>query len=619
MADLRVRALLAPRDCLVTRLSRAPVRAPAQHNHTYLAQTPASATHPKEFTVSVDQPSTYPYVDVAIVAESTYPYLKGGVSAVIHDIVQGNQDLTFGIIHLTWDRDSAHEDLYGMPSNVSWVRPVYLSMTEHTEDFRELTARDLKMRPSARDRLAERMLDAVQGIFNGDPGPMWELYDEGMNPRTREFPLWALLGSKEFMVAVSKRLVTLDLPLVESFWLMREFFSLACAVLGNDLPAAGVYHAHTTGYAALIAAAAARQNDGKFLLTEHNLYVRDTVNFMLERSMALTLGANDWREFDVTPQHRAWMAWWIEMGRFCYPSAEMITYLYPKAVTEAVDLGAPIERSVVIPNGMVVRTFEGVVQQRLRALEEIKAQGVDRTWRLVYIARVVPIKGLTDLIGTVALLVERGITNFHLDILGPTDHAPDYYRMCREKARTLNVESYLTFRGTVNVRELLGEFDILVLPSYNEGQPIVVLEAMTAGIPTVGTSVGGMEQLIDDPLTTPGGHTWGPCGNLVVPDYVVGMADGLQNMMGDVEQYERFSVNARGRVSDFFQLEDAMGAYNRLYRELGGLPVAELDDATAATHDPQAAMMEVQPVPETVFEPSVAFEPLVVDTRGRRR
>jgi len=473
----------------VTRLSRTPGHAPAQHNHTYLAQTPASTTPLKEFTVSVDQPSTYPYVDVAIVAESTYPYLKGGVSAVIHDIVQGNQDLTFGIIHLTWDRDSAHEDLYGMPSNVSWVRPVYLSMTEHTEDFRELTARDLKMRPSARDRLAERMLDAVQGIFNGDPGPMWELYDEGMNPRTREFPLWALLGSKEFMVAVSKRLVTLDLPLVESFWLMREFFSLACAVLGNDLPAAGVYHAHTTGYAALIAAAAARQNDGKFLLTEHNLYVRDTVNFMLERSMALTLGANDWREFDVTPQHRAWMAWWIEMGRFCYPSAEMITYLYPKAVTEAVDLGAPIERSVVIPNGMVVRTFEGVVQQRLKAVEEIKAQGVDRTWRLVYIARVVPIKGLTDLIGTVALLVERGITNFHLDILGPTDHAPDYYRMCREKARTLNVESYLTFRGTVNVRELLGEFDILVLPSYNEGQPIVVLEAMTAGIPTVGTSV----------------------------------------------------------------------------------------------------------------------------------
>jgi len=603
----------------VTRTHRTPVHAPAQHNHTYLAETPASATHLKESPVSVDQSATYPYVDVAIVAESTYPYLKGGVSAVIHDIVQGNQDLTFGIIHLTWDRDSAHEDLYGMPSNVMWVRPVYLSMTEHVDDFRALTPRDLGMRASARDRLADQLLDAVQGVFNGDPQPMWELYDAGMNPRTRDFPLWALLGTKEFMVAVNDRLTTLNLPLVDSFWLMREFFSLACAVLGNDLPAAGVYHAHTTGYAALIAAAAARQNDAKFLLTEHNLYVRDTVNFMLDRSMALTVAANDWREFDVTAQHRAWMAWWIEMGRFCYPSAEMITYLYPKAVSEAVDLGAPIERSVVIPNGMVVRSFDGVVAQRLQALEEIKTQGADRTWRLVYIARVVPIKGLSDLISTLALLVERGITNFHLDVLGPTDHSPDYYRMCREKARALNVESYMTFRGTVNVRELLGEFDILVLPSYNEGQPIVVLEAMTAGIPTVGTSVGGMEQLIDDPLTTPGGHTWGPCGNLVVPDYVVGMADGLQDMMGNVAQYEEYSVNARGRVADFFQLEDAMGAYNRLYRELGGLPVADLDEAAAAAHDPQASPAALDPLQSLdPLQPLEPLEPLVVDTRARR-
>ncbi len=530
----------------------------------------------------------YPAVDVAIVAESTYPYLKGGVSAVIHDIVAGNPDLTYGIIHITWDRSAAHEDLYGMPSNVKWVRPVYLSMTEHEDDFRALTPRDLRMRPAARRRLANQLFDAAEAAVDGDPGPLWELYDLGMNPRTREYPLWALLGTKEFMLVSADRLKALDLPLVDSFWLMREFFSLACAVLGGDMPRAAVYHAHTTGYAALLGAAAARQNDTKFLLTEHNLYVRDTVNLMLDRSMALPLTARDWREFDVTPQQRAWMAWWIEMGRFCYPSAELTTYLYPKAISEAADLGAPVERSVVIPNGMVIRSFDAVVAERQRAMEEIKAHGTDRTWRLAYIARVVPIKGLSDLIETLGLLVERGTTNFHLDVLGPTDHFPDYYQLCRDKARELNVEKYMTFHGTVNVREMLGQFDILVLPSYNEGQPIVVLEAMTAGIPTVGTAVGGMDQLIDDPLTTPDGHTWGPCGFLVVPDYVVGMADGLERMMSDIEQYERYSINARGRVEDFFQLEDAMSAYNRLYRELAGLPMAGLEEGAMAEPDPQA-------------------------------
>ena len=58
-------------------------------------------------------------VDVAIVAESTYPFLKGGVSAVVHDIIIGNPDLTFGIIHITWDSHSPLKDLYGMPMMMS--------------------------------------------------------------------------------------------------------------------------------------------------------------------------------------------------------------------------------------------------------------------------------------------------------------------------------------------------------------------------------------------------------------------------------------------------------------------------------------------------------------------
>lgn len=530
-----------------------------------------------------NQVNQYPDVDVAIVAESTYPYLKGGVSAVVHDIVQGNQDLTFGIIHITWDTDAPHQDLYDVPANVRWVRPLYLSMQEHREDFTELTPTDLGMNAAARADLSERVFDALEAILAGDPDPMWRLYDEGMNPRTREYPLWALLGTKEFMSATRDRLALLGMPLVDTFWLLREFFSLACAVLGGDMPRARVYHAHTTGYAALVGAASARQNGTKFLLTEHNLYVRDTVNTLLDRSMALTLSANDWREFDVTAVQRAWMAWWTEMGRFCYPSAEAISYLYPKAVTEAADLGAPVEKSVVIPNGMKLAEFQGVYQQRQQALADILADDGSRTWRLVYIARVVPIKGLADLISTMHLLVQRGITNFHLDVLGPTEHMPDYYMLCREKARRLGVESYLTFQGTVKVRDLLGGFDLLVMASYNEGQPIVALEAMTAGIPTVSTEVGGMAQLVEDPLTTPGGHTWEACGLLVEPANVEAMADALQTMMRDPLMYREFSQNARGRVADFFQLEDAMGAYNRLYKELGGLSVSELEGAEQPT------------------------------------
>jgi len=525
---------------------------------------------------------TYEDVDVAIVMESTYPYLKGGVSAVVHDIVVGNPDLTFGIVHITWDRSSPHEDLYGMPENVHWVHPVYLSMQEHHADFRYLTPRDLKLRPEARRALAHRLLDALASVIEEDPEPVWSLYDEGMNPRTRRFPLWALLGTQEFMSVMQERLPDLGLPLVEAFWLLREFFSLTCAVLGGDLPRARVYHAHTTGYASLLGAAGARQNGGKFLLTEHNLYVRDTVNTLLDRDMALPVTATDWRTFNVPPTQRAWMTWWIEMGRLCYPSAEVITYLYPKAITEAADLGAPVEKGVIIPNGMVPAAVEPAYRQRLEALEAIIRAPGERMWRLAYIARVVPIKGMLDLLDTVHLLLERGITNFHVDALGPTDHVPEYYEACLEKVARLGLGSHVTFRGVVNVKEEIGTYDILTLPSYNEGQPIVVLEAMTAGIPTVGTEVGGMAQLVHDPLTTPEGHTWGPCGILVdplhkAPDMAEQLADGLAEVMRDAGLYEQFARNGRGRVEDFFQLTDAMRAYNQLYRELGGLPPQGVD------------------------------------------
>lgn len=510
-------------------------------------------------------------VDVAIVAESTYPYRKGGVSAVIHDIIQGNPDLSFGIVHVTWDRAVPHAELYEVPANVSWIHPVFLSMREHRTQFMRARPADLRLRPAARRRLAERLFEALRAVTTGEVEPLWQLYDDGLNPRTRQYPLWALLGTRELMQVAYEQTSSLGLSLVETFWLLREFFSLAYALLHDEFPPASIYHAHTTGYASLLGAAAARQQKAKFLLTEHNLYVRDTINTLLDRNMALSIAARDWREFDVKPIDRAWMAWWIEMGRLCYPVAEYITYLYPSAITEASDLDAPIEKAVVIPNGVILEDFDRPYQQRQEALSTIDEP--NRNWRLAYIARVVPIKGLLDLIESVALLVNWGVTQFHLDVLGPTDHAPEYFEQCQERIRERGVEEYVTFHGTVNVREWLGTIDLLVLPSYNEGQPVVVLEAMAAGVPIVGTNVGGMTELTVDHLTTPAGETWTECAVLIDPDYVVGMARAIRTVMQDPRRYMELARNSRGRIEHFFQLGDVVAAYNQLYRELAGLPV----------------------------------------------
>lgn len=298
------------------------------------------------------------HVDLAIVAESTYPFLLGGVSAVIQDIVRANPDRTIGIIHITWDSSLDQTVRYPMPDNVKWVFPVYQSMADHREDFLDLRPADLGMRPRRRRELVGELLAGLADAQEGDFARLWRLYDLGLNPRTRRFPLPAVLSTREFMDAVQPFFAGLGLPLTDLFWQLREFMSLTAALAAADFPAARVYHAHTTGYAGLVAALAGRQNDGKVMLTEHSLLVRDTINGVLERSMTTKVTATDYRTLDVPAQQRAWMAWYTEMTRMTYPACDAITYLYPEAISEAAALGGRPELSRVVPNGMTMAKFD---------------------------------------------------------------------------------------------------------------------------------------------------------------------------------------------------------------------------------------------------------------------
>ena len=534
-----------------------------------LSEEPEPEADEQVLPDGVPEDGVYVDVDVAIVMESTYPYLKGGVSAVVHDIITGNPDLTFGIIHITWDSHSPLKDLYGMPDNVAWVKVLYLSMEEHQEDFLRARPRDLRMNRRQRRELSRRILGAMLSLAqDGQTEPLWDLISEGLSA-SRRYPVWAILGTREFMEAYHDMMPDLGMSMTDIFWCLRDFFSLAYAVLAEPVPRAQVYHAHTTGYAMLLGVNAAREHGTKVLLTEHNLYVRDTVNTLLERRLDLNVRLTDYRTFDVTGRERMWMAWWLEMGRLCYPYAYASTYLYPRAITEANELGGDSGRAIVIPNGIVTSEFDASYAARLAAIEEIKKEGADKhLWKLVYIARVVPIKGLLDMIDSVRLMVDRGL-NIHLDVCGPTEHMPSYFEQCLTRIVELGLESVITIRGTVKVRELLPEFDLFVLPSYNEGLPVVSLETMGAGIPTVSTDVGAVRSVVEDMIVTDDGQTWDPCGIIIEPGDPTVMADKVQEVISDVDLYERLSLNARGRVEAAYDLVKVNASYNTIYRQGG--------------------------------------------------
>ena len=138
-------------------------------------------------------------VDVAIVAESTYPFLKGGVSAVVHDIITNNPELTFGIIHIAWDSESPTEYLYDVPGNVLWVDMIYLSMAETSVALQKLFDSTAELNGHSPNEVAKKLMYALDQVTRDNPQPLWDLYDEAVNPLTRSYRLWPVFPTKAMM------------------------------------------------------------------------------------------------------------------------------------------------------------------------------------------------------------------------------------------------------------------------------------------------------------------------------------------------------------------------------------------------------------------------------------
>ena len=122
----------------------------------------------------------------------------------------------------------------------------------------------------------------------------------------------------------------------------------------------------------------------------------------------------------------------------------------------------------------------------------------------------------------------------------------------------------LGLRGTVrllggrdDVPDLLARADVFVLSSFSEGLPLSIIEAMAAGVPVVGTSVGGIPELLEG------------CGFVVAPGDPRALADAVAPLVADPALRRRHGELARRRAEAEFDLPQLHHAYLGLYaREL---------------------------------------------------
>ena len=179
----------------------------------------------------------------------------------------------------------------------------------------------------------------------------------------------------------------------------------------------------------------------------------------------------------------------VFLGRRTARAADLV--LAPSAATAAElarDYGA--DDTAVLPNA------SGGIPAAPLPVAEVPE---DAAPGLLFVGRLRLRKGVEVLLRALALLRERGSTP-RLRIAGEGEHRQAIERAAARFGVSDQVD-FLGRRGPAEIRWLLAHSAALVVPSIYEGMPLVVLEAMVAGVPVIASRVSGIPEVVLDPET----------------------------------------------------------------------------------------------------------------------
>lgn len=203
----------------------------------------------------------------------------------------------------------------------------------------------------------------------------------------------------------------------------------------------------------------------------------------------------------------------------------------------------------IAPPHRVVRIHNGIDPTDYKAIPDPDPGG--RPPVIGVISRLVAGKGLEDLLVAASLLLKRGDYRFVLAGDGPLMPA------LQQRAQELGIARQVAFPGFVDPAVALRAIDLFVLPSYKEGLPYNVLEALAAGRPVVATAVGGLPELILD----------GQNGRLVPVGDIRALAEAMEGLARD-PRFSQFAASARRTVLERFHLRQMIDRTAALYDDV---------------------------------------------------
>lgn len=461
---------------------------------------------------------------VCIVAEGCYPYVTGGVSSWIHVLIKKMPEVEFAIQTIIVDRKDRGKFKYQLPENVTEVREIFLN----DKDW---------LGKTKRYQLNDSEREALRGlIFDRDVewNKIFDLFHEN-HLSVNEL----IMGEEFFQIVLEyykkkySRIVFTDF-----LWTMRSMFLPMFLVLKNKPIQADLYHSVATGYAGLWASMASYVHDAPLIVSEHGIYTREREEEIIKANWVKGIYKDIWIEQ------------FNKFSRCSYQHADQVISLFEAARQLEIELGCPIEKTQVIPNGIDI--------ERFRQLP--KKEENDPYINVGSVLRVAPVKDVKTMIYAF-YYAKQEMDSLKLWIMGPTDENPEYAKECMDIVKSLGLKD-VVFTGTIDVKEYLGKMDLFLLTSISEGQPLSILEAFSAGVPCIATNVGNCKGLIEGEI-----DDFGPAGRVAHVMNISEIAREIVVLAKDALLRKTMGEAGRKRVSTHYREEQFIESYKKLYRD----------------------------------------------------
>ncbi len=495
--------------------------------------------------------------DVTLLLEGTYPFVSGGVSAWVHQIIRGLPDLTFALVFIGAAPDRYEGLRYVLPKNVVHLEEHFLAEVSATAGTPHRRAGDRTFFERSA-RVHDALRDGAPGSIAGTLESLVESLLASPDRCEHDF-----LYSERAWTEICRRYEARSPrhSFLEYFWTVRSMHAplFLVARAAARVPRARVFHVVSTGFAGFLGVLLARARGKPLVLTEHGIYTK-------ERRIEL-LQANWIRDSDVPAEagdpavgifRNLWIRFFEALGALTYDAANPILSLYEGNRQRQVADGASPERTRVVPNGVDVNRF-----RPLRALR------ADRTPQILgLVGRVVPIKDIKTFVRTMRIVCSE-IPEAEGWIVGPDDEDPAYAHECRQLATTLGLEGRVRFLGFRDIEGIFPNIGLNVLTSISEAQPLVVLEGFAAGVPCVASDVGCCRDLIEGLAGED--RALGPAGAVVDIADPSGTARAAIDLLRDRGRWVAAHRAGIARVEQYYTESTMLARYAAIYRRALGV------------------------------------------------